>query len=301
MNDRKYKFIDLFAGAGGLSEGFVSEGSFVPVAHVEMNKYATDTLKTRSCYVAMVIDGFFDAVVAFNAGVQNRIGNGFDHIAVVVGTAQAIGSIHRGVHHDHIRKMSQIMLAHLPGFGIVIKPQFFVSCDMRVTKKCADLIVRVYCTGRVKRVFCKIHAHHNGKKFLLLGIHFCKIRIAEHLHKSQQIGREETVITGNDERADRIIFIYLLRPRLQLVGINTFVYKKRIFLQYFCKVILLGFLINTSIFQHLQKILFAVFCVSAEIIIFGFGLLGDPVALIRFGTDRPTERKISRTEFLCLH
>ena len=50
MNDRKYKFIDLFAGAGGLSEGFVSEGSFVPVAHVEMNKYATDTLKTRSCY-----------------------------------------------------------------------------------------------------------------------------------------------------------------------------------------------------------------------------------------------------------
>lgn len=50
MNNRKYKFIDLFAGAGGLSEGFVSEGSFIPVAHVEMNKYATDTLKTRSCY-----------------------------------------------------------------------------------------------------------------------------------------------------------------------------------------------------------------------------------------------------------
>lgn len=50
VNDRKYKFIDLFAGAGGLSEGFVAQGSFVPVAHVEMNRYATDTLKTRSCY-----------------------------------------------------------------------------------------------------------------------------------------------------------------------------------------------------------------------------------------------------------
>lgn len=50
MNERKYKFIDLFAGAGGLSEGFVSEGSFLPVAHVEMNKYATETLKTRACY-----------------------------------------------------------------------------------------------------------------------------------------------------------------------------------------------------------------------------------------------------------
>lgn len=33
----KIKFIDLFAGAGGLSEGFVKTG-FTPVAHVEMNK-----------------------------------------------------------------------------------------------------------------------------------------------------------------------------------------------------------------------------------------------------------------------
>ena len=76
------------------------------------------------------------------------------------------------------------MLAHLLDFGIVIKPQFFVSCDMRVAKKCADLIVRIGGTGRIKRVFCKILAHHNGKEFLLLGIHFCKIRIAKHLHKA---------------------------------------------------------------------------------------------------------------------
>lgn len=39
-------FIDLFAGAGGLSEGFIWAG-FNPVAHVEMNKEACDTLRTR--------------------------------------------------------------------------------------------------------------------------------------------------------------------------------------------------------------------------------------------------------------
>lgn len=44
-----YNFIDLFAGAGGLSEGFIQAG-FHPVAHVEMNEYAAKTLETRGAY-----------------------------------------------------------------------------------------------------------------------------------------------------------------------------------------------------------------------------------------------------------
>lgn len=42
-------YIDLFAGAGGLSEGF-SANRFNAVAHVEMNQDACFTLKTRICY-----------------------------------------------------------------------------------------------------------------------------------------------------------------------------------------------------------------------------------------------------------
>ena len=43
------RFIDLFAGAGGLSEGFIKAG-YVPIAHVEMKKDACDTLKTRAAF-----------------------------------------------------------------------------------------------------------------------------------------------------------------------------------------------------------------------------------------------------------
>lgn len=42
-------FIDLFSGAGGLSEGFIESG-FRPIAHVEKNDQACKTIETRLIY-----------------------------------------------------------------------------------------------------------------------------------------------------------------------------------------------------------------------------------------------------------
>lgn len=64
-------FIDLFAGAGGLSEGFVSEG-FEPIAHVEMNNYASLTLKTRTCFYYLMEQNRLDIYYSYLRGEISR-------------------------------------------------------------------------------------------------------------------------------------------------------------------------------------------------------------------------------------
>ena len=46
---RKLRYLDLFAGAGGLSEGFMRSG-YEPVAHVEKDSAACFTLRTRTAF-----------------------------------------------------------------------------------------------------------------------------------------------------------------------------------------------------------------------------------------------------------
>ena len=47
MAKKKYTFIDLFAGCGGLSEGFLRTGRFNALAHVEWEKPMVETLRNR--------------------------------------------------------------------------------------------------------------------------------------------------------------------------------------------------------------------------------------------------------------
>jgi len=64
-------FIDLFAGAGGLSEGFIQEG-FEPVAHVESDVAACNTLRTRMAYHWLIKAGRGDLYADYLTGELSR-------------------------------------------------------------------------------------------------------------------------------------------------------------------------------------------------------------------------------------
>lgn len=68
---KTYTIIDLFAGAGGLSEGF-SQAGFVPIAHVEMDNNACNTLRTRCCYHYLRSKGQLELYYGYIKGEISR-------------------------------------------------------------------------------------------------------------------------------------------------------------------------------------------------------------------------------------
>ncbi|MYM54438.1 DNA cytosine methyltransferase [Thalassovita mangrovi] len=70
-NGNKPNFIDLFAGAGGLSEGFVRAGC-EPIAHVEADTAAACTLRTREAFHVLRGRGDLSGYFAYLSGQLSR-------------------------------------------------------------------------------------------------------------------------------------------------------------------------------------------------------------------------------------
>lgn len=71
MNNSGLGYIDLFAGAGGLSEGFIQSG-YQPIAHVEMNEYAAKTIETRIAYYYLKEKEQLKDYYEYEKGLINR-------------------------------------------------------------------------------------------------------------------------------------------------------------------------------------------------------------------------------------
>ena len=76
------RFLDLFAGAGGLSEGFIQAG-YLPVAHVEMDVAACYTLKTRAAFHWLKANGQMEIYNQYLRGEMTR-DEFYDHVPQIV-------------------------------------------------------------------------------------------------------------------------------------------------------------------------------------------------------------------------
>ena len=64
-------YLDLFAGAGGLSEGFI-RAEFNPIAHVEMDRAACYTLQTRMAYHHLKANNNLEQYANYLKGIIKR-------------------------------------------------------------------------------------------------------------------------------------------------------------------------------------------------------------------------------------
>ncbi len=69
--ENNLNFLDLFAGAGVLSEGFIRE-SFIPVAFVEKDVNACYTIKTRLSYYYLNKKGEKNIYIDYLKGIISR-------------------------------------------------------------------------------------------------------------------------------------------------------------------------------------------------------------------------------------
>jgi DNA (cytosine-5)-methyltransferase 1 len=72
MNKKRISVIDLFAGAGGLSEGFL-RNDFEIVAYIEKDKYACETLLTRHIYWKLKTEHKLDCYFDYLKGIIKKV------------------------------------------------------------------------------------------------------------------------------------------------------------------------------------------------------------------------------------
>ena len=89
MSEKRYNFIDLFAGCGGLTEGFYKE-NFQPLAHVEIDHNCCETLKWRMLHYGYNLEFTNNSVIEtditrddINDVIENVVGQ--NKVDIIIG------------------------------------------------------------------------------------------------------------------------------------------------------------------------------------------------------------------------
>jgi len=159
---KEIKVLDLFAGVGGFSEGFILSGCDI-VAHIEMDKEACETIRTRMVYHALRKKGKLDEYKKYISGkitrdeivnkykltkeidsvIQEKISrenykqlidevkrklNGADLDIIIGGPpCQAYSHIGRGSDRNHMKRdPRKFLYQHYVEFLKALKPKVFI-------------------------------------------------------------------------------------------------------------------------------------------------------------------------------
>jgi len=101
-----YNVLDLFSGAGGLTEGFCQLGIFNMISHVDMNGDASKTLQTRMLYYALQEKGEYNVYREYMADF-GKLGSR----DVFIKKCQSLGIGDMGVINDTISRENRDGLA----------------------------------------------------------------------------------------------------------------------------------------------------------------------------------------------
>lgn len=107
MTYKRLTYIDLFAGAGGLSEGFL-RNNFEAIAHVEMDKDACNTLKTRLAYYYLKEH---HKIESYNDYLKGNISR--DELWALVPKSEVETVINQEISEESIRGIFSIIDKHL--------------------------------------------------------------------------------------------------------------------------------------------------------------------------------------------
>jgi len=113
---KKIRFLDLFAGAGGLSEGFIRAG-FSPIAHVESDLAACFTLKTRTARHWLYKHSAYEQYIDYLKGCISR-----DDLYAAVPEKDILSVIHAVIGKEEL-------------------PDIFNKIDKQLAGKQLDLII----------------------------------------------------------------------------------------------------------------------------------------------------------------
>lgn len=153
---RKYKIIDLFAGAGGLSLGFLSTKRFTITLAVEINKYMKETYIANHQNVSMESD-IIDVVKNID-----RIKKDFKDVDIVVGGPPCQGFSNANRQKSSLISNNNQLVKEYVKFIEAIKPKVFVFENVKsikslkhkffVEKDDLDLINRLDLKTKVEEV-----------------------------------------------------------------------------------------------------------------------------------------------------